>query len=115
MIRIHKSSLTMSRTTTRPEQMRIGMLNGRFKSLAILAISGFMVMFAVTALGHMPTAVVSALTPWKRPVDDRYTPSYRRGGGDELVMVYLGAASCGWSNAEGMPELIEKIKRYGLA
>ncbi len=86
------------------------MLNGRIKSLAVLAIGGFMVMFGVTAMGHMPTAIVSALTPWRKPVGDRYSPSYRRGGGDELVMVYLGAASCGWSNAEGMPELIEKIK-----
>jgi hypothetical protein len=27
-----------------------------------------------------------------------------------LVLVYLGASTCGWSNAAGMPELIDSVK-----
>ena len=40
----------------------------------------------------------------------QYSPTYRDTSGTELVMVYLGAASCFFSNDESLPSLIEEVK-----
>ncbi len=80
------------------------------RSLALLGIGGFGLMFGLTASGRLPARVSHALAPWRPSSTDGYQPSYARGGGDELVMIYLGAASCAWSNAEGMPGLVERVK-----
>jgi hypothetical protein len=39
-----------------------------------------------------------------------YMPDYRVEVGDQLVMVYLGSSTCGWSNAPGLPEAVEAAK-----
>jgi len=44
-------------------------------------------------------------------VEGAYQPSYKRVGGRQLVMAYVGAASCGWSNQEVLPPAVETLKR----
>lgn len=46
-----------------------------------------------------------------RPDTSLYTPDYARRSGDQLVMVYFGSASCGWSNQPSLPDAVETIKR----
>ncbi|MCY4000607.1 MAG: hypothetical protein OXF84_07370, partial [Bacteroidetes bacterium] len=40
----------------------------------------------------------------------QYTPSYTNVSGRELVMIYIGSSSCGFSNAPDLPKLIEDTK-----
>lgn len=42
---------------------------------------------------------------------DDYVPRYRTVGGEQLVMVYVGASSCGWSNAPGVSKAVKALKR----
>lgn len=46
-----------------------------------------------------------------RPDTSAYTPDYTRRSGAQLVMVYFGSASCGWSNRPSLPDAVETIKR----
>ena len=43
---------------------------------------------------------------WERP----YIPSYVDTTGTELVTVYLGSSTCGYSNDERLPDILEKVK-----
>lgn len=45
-----------------------------------------------------------------RALTVRYKPSHRTGPQEQRVMVYVGKASCSWSNQPDMPSVIEEIK-----
>ena len=40
----------------------------------------------------------------------RYVPAARDDTGEEIVLVYIGSSTCAFSNAETLPETIERLK-----
>ncbi len=50
---------------------------------------------------------------WDIPNGDthgRYVPGFRVKSGPELAFIYIGSSSCGASNLDGLPEMIEALK-----
>lgn len=77
-----------------------------------IVIAVFAVCFALGASGIIQLHRVDitwhsdSQSSWQQ----HYTPVYRDTSGTELVMVYLGAASCYFSNDESLPCLVEEVK-----
>ncbi|MDE2828059.1 MAG: hypothetical protein OXL40_12280 [Bacteroidota bacterium] len=77
-----------------------------------VVIAVFAVCCALGVSGIIPLPRVEFTWPsdsqssWQQ----QYFPVYRDTSGTELVMVYLGAASCFFSNDESLPSLIEEVK-----
>lgn len=77
--------------------------------VATLAAGGI-VGFVAASLGVMPVPSVSVR--WSVPalqVGD-YAPSAGSDAGDELVFVYVGSSTCGWSNVPELPDLVRTLK-----
>lgn len=64
--------------------------------------------FELTKLGLLPIPRVE----WTIPIVDagQYIPSGSVEDGTEVVLVYVGASTCGWSNVPELPGLIRDIK-----
>lgn len=61
----------------------------------------------IGAVGLFPRPQVDV--QWRFPIVERsaYVPSARRDPGEELVFVFIGSASCRWSN---LPEMVELFR-----
>lgn len=64
--------------------------------------------FELTKLGLLPIPTVE----WVVPVVDagQYVPSGPVRDGSEVVLIYIGASTCGWSNVPELPDLINRLK-----
>lgn len=75
-----------------------------------LAVATFLVTLTATVTGKIPRfGPVSDLLRAKD--GDSYEVGYPTPEGEQLVMVYFGMSSCSWSNAKGLPEAIEEVRR----
>lgn len=73
----------------------------------LLAIGGG-IGFELTKLGLLPIPTVE----WTVPVVDagQYIPSSSARDGSEVVLIYIGASTCGWSAVPELPDLINRLK-----
>ena len=67
--------------------------------------------FVLATLGILPSPVI--MVEWKnasREDSTQYMPSFTRPLERELVLVYFGSATCGWSNHPDLPGIIDSAK-----
>ena len=66
----------------------------------------------LSLVGLMPTADVDIR--WSVPVIEarEYSRSASRHPGSELVFVYIGGSTCGWSNVPELPRMVKSLKRH---
>ena len=65
--------------------------------------------FVLGASGLVPIPTVEIAWPIKSD-KPHYVPAYTTITGRELMLVYIGSSTCGFSNAEPLPRIIEDIK-----
>lgn len=66
--------------------------------------------FVLAILGVLPSPVI--MVEWKnasREDSTQYMPSFTRPLERELVLVYFGSATCGWSNHPDLPSIIDSL------
>lgn len=67
--------------------------------------------FTLNSVGLMPTPHVSIR--WTFPIKEaaEYVPPATQRSGDEIVLVYIGASTCRWSNVPDLPASVKHLKR----
>lgn len=75
---------------------------------SFLVAASFLGPFMLGFLGRLPRVDVRIKMP--ESAEGSYHPSYRRTGGPQLVMIYVGKSKCYWSNQDWLPETIERAK-----
>lgn len=75
------------------------------------SVCGVILCFCMGMFWEFPIAGVEIHWAEKDGVSaNRYSPSYSSVSGEEVVMVYFGAMSCGFANDPALPEMVEQIK-----
>lgn len=83
-------------------------------------VLGGAVSFALAYRGVLPIPTIDVIWPGSQ-VDEAggYSPQdgVTTGEKQEIVLVYIGSSTCGWSNVPELPGVVENIKRsvYGWA
>jgi hypothetical protein len=83
----------------------------RHHASSILIISGALFLFALGWWGAGQLPVRLTMEP-RSDRGDTYTPRYQHRSGEQLVMVYLGAAGCGWSRLPQVREAVRHLKAH---
>lgn len=80
------------------------------KAVAVSAV-GLTIGFVAGSTGVMPMPKMSL--QWSIPVVEagRYVPSASSRAGTEIVFVYVGSSTCGWSNTRDMPDYVDYLKQ----
>lgn len=79
---------------------------------ASIVALGAITSFSLTVAGIVPIPRVDVV--WRGHADPAaYRPSgsIATGKTEEVVLVYIGSSSCGWSNVPELPGLVERMKR----
>ncbi len=79
--------------------------------LALLTVSvGFLIGVSLGSAGLLPVPEFSVR--WSVPAlsGDEYLPTGRSEPGEQLLLVYVGSSTCGWSNRPGLPAMVRGLK-----
>lgn len=60
--------------------------------------------------GFLPKPVIEVTWDDRSNDDSFFRSSAPLDGGEEVALVYLGAASCAWSNVDGLPDAVRGIR-----
>jgi len=86
------------------------------KGVSIGAVATGLVLGLVFGLGRiLPTPMIKITWEDRSSDDSSFRPAAPTEGGEEVVLVYLGAASCGWSNIDGLPDAVRRIRDHWYA
>ena len=76
--------------------------------MAVLSVVIFAAALVSTATGLIPAPNIDVF--FSLDEGGGYSPQYRWKAGTQIVMVYIGASSCGAANDASLPEAIEEMK-----
>ena len=86
------------------------------KGAYIGAVAAGLALGLVFGLGRiLPTPMIKITWEHRSSDDSSFRPAAPTEGGEEVVLVYLGAASCGWSNIDGLPDAVRRIRDHWYA
>ena len=88
-----------------------GVRRRRATRLALLVLAaGFLAGVSLGSAGLLPVPELSVR--WSMPAlsGDEYAPTGSTEPGEQLLLVYVGSSTCGWSNRPELPGMIRRLK-----